>query len=208
MKRFMVSLVLGVGVLLGACTQQEPVALPAGLQGAYDLALVNDLVFVTSTDRNELRVLQLTEDALKRGYVRAPNPLEPLAIPVLPRPQALARDVRYDAEGNERTGAYVYARSGGSALISVVDSAADKLHEVARLDTRLLTGVSSGGPVTAFAALATEQEGGSSTLYFATQEPAGARLWRAPLSTDPQALASPRRPSPRSCCWSWPPTSR
>ncbi|EPX55824.1 hypothetical protein D187_008385 [Cystobacter fuscus DSM 2262] len=193
MKRFMVSLVLGLGALLCACTQQDPVALPAGLQGTYDLALVNDLVFVTSTDRNELRVLQLTEDVTKRGYVRAPNPLEPLAIPVLPRPQALARDVRYDAEGNERTGTYVYARSGGSSVISVVDSAVDKLREVARLDTRLMTGVSSG-PVTAFASLATEQEGGSSTLYFATQEPAGARLWRAPLSTDPQALASPPAP--------------
>jgi hypothetical protein len=192
-KRFMVSLVLGVGVVLGACTQQDPVALPAGLQGTYDLALVNDLLFVTSTDRNELRVLQLTEDATKRGFVRAPNPLEPLAIAVLPRPQALARDVRYDAEGNERTGAYVYARSSGSAIISVVDSAADRLREVARLDTRLLTGASSG-PVTAFAALATEQEAGSSTLYFATQEPEGARLWRALLTTDTQTLAAPPVP--------------
>ncbi|MET0403391.1 MAG: hypothetical protein ABW123_13345 [Cystobacter sp.] len=193
MKRFMVSVVLGAGLLLGGCTQQAAATLPAGLQGTYDLTLVNDnLLFVTSTDRNELRVLRLSTEAGRLGYVRAPNPLEPLAIPVLPRPQALTRDVRYDAAGVEKSGAYVYARSNGSTLISVVDSVEARLREVARLDSRQLSANASSGPVTAFAALAAGQEGEPSTLYFATQEPAGARLWRVRLPTVVRELEEAR----------------
>jgi hypothetical protein len=61
------------------------------------------------------------------------------------------------------------------------------LKEVRRLDTREITRVEgssvvpAAGPVTAFAARAPEEENGSTTLYFATQETTGARLWSARL---------------------------
>ncbi|PTL76320.1 hypothetical protein [Vitiosangium sp. GDMCC 1.1324] len=184
MKRFMVSVLVVAGALLSACTQTQETVQSAGLAGTFDLALVNDLLFVTSTDNNELRVLELAVDASQRRFVRAPNPLQPLSIPVLPRPQRLTRDVRYDAGGLEKTGSYVYARSSGSTQISVVSAASERLTELVRLDTKVLTQGQSAGPVTAFAALAAEvpegQEGGS-TLYFATQEVSGSRLWQVQL---------------------------
>ena len=168
------------------------------------MALVDNLLFITSTDRDELRVLSLDEDATKRRFVRAPNPLEPLAIPVLPRPQALARDVRY-VDGQERAGSYVYARSNGSTEISIVAAGLEQLREARRLDTRQLTASQSDpenrslGPVTAFAALAPDPavEGSPSTLYYTTQESSGPRLWRARLSASPEPCG-PARPLPES----------
>ncbi len=197
MKRFIVSLMVGVGALLSACTEEEATLQTVGLAGTYDVALVNyppeegpDLLFITSTDNNELRVLSLAPDADERRFLRAPNPLETLAIPVLPRPQALTRDVRYDGNGEEQTGRLVFARSSGSTQISVVSADRDVLREVRRLETREITRPPpppqpqeppSVGPVTAFAARAPDQAGGPSTLYFATQETTGALLWQASL---------------------------
>ncbi|WP_309891352.1 hypothetical protein [Archangium sp.] len=205
MKRFVMSLMVVVGALLSACTE-EPDSLPtAGLSGTFDVALVAgrqlsesqreaDLLFVTSADRNELRVLDLTADAVSRGYVRAPNPLEALSVPVLPRPQALTRDMRYNAEGSEVGGSYLFARSNGSAAISVVASNRDFLREVLRLNDPSVPGegrqlprqlLLSTGPVTAFAARGNED--GSSTLYYASREVTGARLWEVRVPA-PQAL--------------------
>ncbi|WP_434380517.1 hypothetical protein [Melittangium boletus] len=189
MKRLMLPMMVGLGLVWGACTQSAQSQLVAGLQGTYDLSRVNDRLFVTSTDRNELRVLELNPDAQLRRFARAPNPLEPLAIPVLPRPQALTHDVRYDEAGSEQPGPYVYARSNGSTLISVVS--AESLREVVRLDTVALTAAlpeRSVGPVTAIAARAPAAEGEPSILYFATRENTGARLWRVRLPASPEAL--------------------
>jgi hypothetical protein len=197
-KRLIVSLMVVAGALSSACTEETQFAQSAGLAGTYDVALVSypprqdeeeptTLLFVTSTDNNELRVISLLEEQTERQFLRAPNPLQPLAIPVLPRPQALARDVRYDANGAEQSGRLVFARSSGSTLISVVDADREVLKEVRRLDTREITRVEgspvapAAGPVTAFAARAPEQEGAGTTLYFATQETTGARLWSAQL---------------------------
>ncbi|QRK07553.1 hypothetical protein JQX13_47405 [Archangium violaceum] len=221
MKRFIVSLMVVAGALLSACTESQEYFQSAGLAGTYDLALVGRLLFVTSADNDELRVLSLTDDADARRFVRAPNPLETLSIPVLQRPQALTRDVRYvdraedeDADpDDEVTGSYVYARSSGSTEISVVGAAPERLDELRRLDTRQLSAhlpdpaARSSGPVTTFAALALpaaegQQEGGS-TLYYATQEVSGARLWQVrlpgpeqltadtPLSAEPLDVALP-----------------
>ncbi|MFY0523733.1 hypothetical protein ACN28I_11320 [Archangium gephyra] len=191
MKRLIVSLMVVAGALLSACTEEEEFLQTAGLAGTYDVALVSypkegaeagpDLLFVTSADNNELRVLSLEERPEERRFIRAPNPLQPLAIPVLPRPQALTRDVRYDASGNEQTGRLVFARSSGSTQISVVSAQRDVLREVRRMDTTRLTQGASVGPVTAFAARAPEEQGGATTLFFATQETTGARLWSATL---------------------------
>ncbi len=206
MKRFVMSLMVVVGALLSACTEEENSLPRAGLSGTFDVALVagrqlsesqreSDLLFVTSADRNELRVLDLTADAVSRGYVRAPNPLEALSVPVLPRPQALTRDMRYDAEGSEVGGSYLFARSNGSAAISVVASNRDFLREVLRLNDPSVPGegrqlprqlLLSTGPVTAFAARGNED--GSSTLYYATREVTGPpQLWEVRVPA-PQAL--------------------
>lgn len=197
MKRFIMWWVGVMVALTCACTQTNITLQAAGLQGAYDLALVNDLLFVTSTANDELRVLTLDADVNKRGFVRAPNPIEPLSIPVLTRPQALARDIRY-VGGDEQPGPYVYARSNGSSIISVVASSRDVLREVLQLDTQQLTAsqtdplLRSSGPVTAFAALAPDPavDASPSTLYYATQESTGPRLWRVRLNPDPQVLLS------------------
>ncbi|HYO71196.1 MAG TPA: hypothetical protein VEU33_34460 [Archangium sp.] len=204
MKRLIVSLMVVAGALSSACTEEVEFAQSAGLAGTYDVAMVSypprqvgdeltQLLFVTSTDNNELRVISLVEELTERQFLRAPNPLQPLAIPVLPRPQALMRDVRYDANGAEQSGRLVFARSSGSSLISIVDADREVLKEVRRLDTRDITREKdpvdpenpsyrpAEGPVTAFAARAPEQEGGGTTLYFATQETTGARLWSAQL---------------------------
>jgi hypothetical protein len=208
-KRFVMSLMVVVGALLSACTEEENSLPRAGLSGTFDVALVAgrqlsesqreaDLLFVTSADRNELRVLDLTADAVSRGYVRAPNPLEALSVPVLPRPQALTRDMRYaaegSAEGSEVGGSYLFARSNGSAAISVVASNRDFLREVLRLNDPSVPGedrqlprqlLLSTGPVTAFAARGNED--GSSTLYYASREVTGAQLWEVRVPA-PQAL--------------------
>jgi len=194
-NRVLMALVVMAGGLLSGCTEETQQRVAAELAGTHDLTLVGDRIFVTSTDRNELRVLRLAEQENDRDFIRAPNPLKALAIPVLPRPQALARDVRYvdDVEltepyayGSEVAGPYVYARSNGSTKISVVATGDEYLRELARVDTSAL-GVSTG-PVTAFSARGPDAEGGSSTLYYATQEPDGARLWRLRVPA-PEALS-------------------
>jgi hypothetical protein len=205
-KRVIVSLMVVVGALGSACTEEEESLPAAGLSGTYDVVLVKDpqrdgsgnplegdLLFVTSTDRNELRVLDLKKDGAERGYLRAPNPLEALSIPVLDRPQALARDVNYGGDGNETGGPYVYARSNGSTRISVVAADRSLLRQVRLLETSQLvpSGATpppppSAGPVTAFAARGPDASG-LSTLYYATQESTGARLWALRLP-GPEAL--------------------
>ncbi|MCP3144957.1 hypothetical protein [Pyxidicoccus xibeiensis] len=150
----------------GACSDTEVRTGVAGLSGTYDLTLVNDLVFVTSSDRDELRVLDLSANPMQ--FIPAPNPLEALSIPVLERPDALTRDVGYDDAGADVPGPYVYARSSGSSKISVVAADRQRLVQVTEpLET--------GSLVTAFAARAPTPGGSAtSTLYYAIQDPDGA----------------------------------
>ncbi len=135
----------GLMVMFVACTQ--PVSSTKGdLIGALDLVLVDELgegllagkevdgdgflaftgmpsrfLFLTSTETNELRLLENYRDGqLSRGYVRAPNPLEPLSIPVLDRPTILVTDEGRNSKGERVTGSYVYASRAGAAEISVV----------------------------------------------------------------------------------------
>jgi hypothetical protein len=175
LKRYLLCLALGAGLLCG-CSASQTTQTAAGLSGTYDLTAVGGYVFVTSADRNELRALDL--NASPRDWVRAPNPLEPLSIPVLERPIYLARDVRYDADGAEVTGPYVYARSTGTEELSVVAADPAYFKEVKRL-----TGL---GFVTAFAARGAA-EGGKSVLYYATQDETSSQLFRLELD-GPEAL--------------------
>lgn len=171
-----VALLAGAGLLFGSGCGSVTTASAAQLSGTYDLAVVGDLVFVTSAYSNELRVIDTT--GTPRDFVRAPNPLEPLAIPVVDQPVELARDVRYDGEGAEQDGPYVYARGLGSAEISVVGAAPSQLKE--------LTRVVASSTVTALAARGAED--GTSTLYFATWDGTRGTLWRVSL---PSAEALP-----------------
>ncbi|WP_223754026.1 hypothetical protein [Myxococcus sp. RHSTA-1-4] len=195
MKRGILAALVTCAGLSGACSSSDVEAGIAGLSGTYDLTLVNDLVFVTSSDNDELRVLDLSADP--KQFIPAPNPLEALSIPVLGRPDALARDVGYSAEGADVPGPYVYARSSGSSEISVVAADRSRLVQVARLTADSL--------VTAFAARSPGDVAGAatSTLYYAMQDPdpslgadtGGARVMRQDLPgpdvIDPAALPAP-----------------
>ncbi|WP_147443828.1 hypothetical protein [Corallococcus sicarius] len=153
------ALLLSASGLLGACSDTTTTAGAAGLAGTYDVVLSNNLVFVTSQDRDELRVLDL--ERTPREFIPAPNPLEPLAIPVIARPDALTRDVGYDAQGNDVAGPYIYARSSGGRDISVVAADRARLNEVTRLSTgQLITAFTAHGPVS---------ETAPSVLFYALQ---------------------------------------
>jgi hypothetical protein len=187
LKRFIFLLALGAGILSG-CSESQTSTTRAELAGTYDLTLVGRYLFVTSSDRNELRVLDL--QASPRNFVPAPNPLEPLSIPVLERPSNLTRDVLYELSDGRITegtgGPYIYARSFGAQEISVVGADPAVFQERHRLTTQ--------GLVTAFAARAGDEiirdprNRGGSVLYYAAQAGLDAKLFRVELPK-PEELA-------------------
>ncbi len=139
---------LPVAVLLAfaGCTTSTGTT-SAGLIGTHDLVFVDQLgadrsvarldvdgagtvsvnglpsrfLFVTSADTNELRVLELFKEGNSlRSFLRGPNPLETLSIPVLGRPTMLAADEGRNTNGQRVTGSYVYAARPGGAEVSIV----------------------------------------------------------------------------------------
>ena len=196
------SLLLTAALLLcAACASDDTEVPPAGLAETYDIAYASDLVFVTSAETNDLKVISPADT----DYVRAPNPLEALSIPVVARPDKLARDASYDAPdpdgeegplaapatGAEVTGPYVYVRSASEPLISVVSTA--QLREVARIR------IAPGGQetaVTAFAARGpTKSDPGHSELYLAIQTQGRGQLLRVVLPANPDDLPPPATPA-------------
>jgi len=177
LKSFILFLALGAGILSG-CSESQTFTPSAELAGTYDLTLAGRYLFVTSSDMNELRVLDL--EASPRTFVPAPNPIEPLSIPVLERPSNLARDALYEVSSGQVVegagGPYVYARSFGSQEISVVAADPAFFQERHRLTTQ--------GLVTAFAGRAGDEiirdpsNHGGSVLYYAEQAGLDARLFR------------------------------
>ena len=159
MKRFFLCLALGAGLL--SCSESLTTRTSAGLAGTYDVALAGRYLFVTSSDRNELRVLDL--EASPRDFVKAPNPLEALSIPVLERPSNLTRDVVYAVETLQKNdgtvygrrivqdaGApLVYARSFGSREISVITADDPALFKERQrlVGQGLITAFAARGPV-------------------------------------------------------------
>ncbi len=179
--RWHLGLAVGVGFVLAGCSQS---ALPpsARIIGTNGLVQVGDFLFVTSTDRAELRALDLK--AKTRDFVRAPNPLEPLSIPVLDRPVALVRDLRYEA-GQEVAGPYIYAQAEAAQEISIVGTdRTTQLVELARLPTL--------GIVTALAAQG-GADGQPSTLYYATLSGTIGELWQVSIPA-PDAAGRIRAP--------------
>ncbi|MBI5482725.1 MAG: hypothetical protein HY906_27975, partial [Deltaproteobacteria bacterium] len=124
-------------------------------------------LFVTSTDNNELRVMDLAPaSGATRAFVTAPNPLEPLSIPVLDRPGDLAQTSSWQLDrsnelwGDRIFGTYVFATRPGGAEISVVGADEPKeFREVRRVVT--------AAPVTATAGW-NDGALGVGRLYFAT----------------------------------------
>ena len=178
-SRLLVSALL----VLTACSSVTS-APPAELAGTFDLALVKDLLFITSADKSELRVLDLSEDP--KDFVRAPNPLEALSIPVIDRPVELARDVHYE-NGQPVGGPYVYARGDGSSEISVVGADRASLKEVLRL--------LAPAAVTSIAAVGPQPGQTGSTLYYATWDGVQGTLWKVALPAPDQLKGFTPSPS-------------
>jgi hypothetical protein len=148
------SLTLRLALALGfAACQQQGTVTSSAFVGANDLALVDRLVdgalvgegnesvdrylFVTSTNTNELKVLDLdspTASPVLRRALTGPNPLETLSIPVLDRPTSLSLDARYEA-GARRKGALLYATRQGGAEFSIVGVEPSELRELRRVPT-------------------------------------------------------------------------
>jgi hypothetical protein len=148
-------------------------------QGEVNRAL-NRYLFVTSTDTNELRVLDLSGETVcgaSRCYLPGPNPLETLSIPVLDRPTSLAIDERYE-DGVRRKGALLYATRPGGAELSIVGVAPDELREVRRL--------SLPAPVTALTTLMVDRD--TSRIFVATFDGAASTVWELKHPSTPAAL--------------------
>lgn len=219
MNARMLLLVAAIG-LAAACTTPTT-STSANLNGTYDLVLVDQVqgdllaaksfnpdavpylvigvparyLFVTSTETNELRILENYRTGLNGpGFVRAPNPLETLSIPVLDRPTMLVADEGRNSEGSRVTGAYVYAARPGAAEVSVV-SVANRTQLGGRP-------MATPGPVTALGAFmdvdAVDQDlttsepenllPATTRLFVATWDGEFASVYSAVLPTDSRPL--------------------
>jgi hypothetical protein len=141
---------------------------------------LNRYLFVTSTDTNELRVLDLSGENVcgaSRCYLPGPNPLETLSIPVLDRPTSLAIDERYE-DGVRRKGALLYATRPGGPEVSIVGVAPEELREVRR--------VSLPAPVTALTTLMVDRD--TSRIFVATFDGAASTVWELRHPSTPRAL--------------------
>ncbi|MFN0062335.1 MAG: hypothetical protein ACKVPX_07440 [Myxococcaceae bacterium] len=176
---------------LSACNQQV-VSPPAQVQGSYDLAQVGDLLFVTAAGRNELKVLDLVLPANTRlrTFVRAPNPIKALSIPVLERPIQLVRDTTWvpaaagEDAGGEISGPYLYVRGEGSAEVSWVDGRREGLRELGRIIApSTVTALAASGPT----------QTSDSRLYIATLNASIGVLYRVAMPS-PEAVASGATP--------------
>ncbi|MBF5041162.1 hypothetical protein FGE12_02075 [Aggregicoccus sp. 17bor-14] len=177
-RTFLISALL----VCAACSSSQDEVPPAGLAETYDLVEAQGLIFVTSAETNDLKVI----DPSVVDYIRAPNPLEALSVPVVARPDKLARDISYEATqtdlGTEKTGPYVYVRSASESAISVVSTDA--------LDLRTVITVPTQGAVTALAARGpTYADPTHSVLYYAAQAQGRSSLFRVVLPADPAVLA-------------------
>ncbi|MDQ3263384.1 MAG: hypothetical protein M3Y59_06955 [Myxococcota bacterium] len=148
------------------------------------------LLFVLSADEDELNVLDLGRAPYR--WVQAPNPLQPLAIPVLDSPSKLVADLRYFQVGDlpndpsvEETGPYLYASNPALAEISVVGAVAEQLEDPA---TEVLEGttehlqelkrIQTSGPVATLTAWGAGSAGTESRLYYAVNSAGGGQVFR------------------------------
>ena len=153
---------MALAVALAACSQT---AVPAAvsLPGPNSLSVAGRTLLVANTASDELRALDLTADP--RVFVRAPNPLYPLAIPTEPFPRALAAQVLADGAAP----AFSFALSSAGAQVTVVSNATlAALGSLAVPDTSLAIAVTipASGADERLVVGASQQGNGS--LYVAT----------------------------------------
>ena len=186
--------ILAAGALCALACSQQALPPPAHIVGTNSVALVDNLLFVTSPGASELRVLNLRGNP--RDFIRAPNPLEPLSIPVLAAPTTLARDIQYNADGDidDTNAPYVYAQGAAAAEISIVGTQRDtQLVELKR--------VLADGIVTAIAARGPSASDPRSTLYYATLDQNQGRLWQLkipPSDSSGRMMGQPEELTPLS----------
>lgn len=187
--------VAGFAVALAGCQQQAAVTASAFV-GANDLVLVDRLVegalvgegtesvdrylFVTSTNTNELKVLDLdspTATSITRRALTGPNPLETLSIPVLDRPTSLSLDTRYEG-GARRKGSLLYVTRQGGAEFSIVGVEPSELRELRRVPTP--------APITALTNLMASAQ--TSRVFLATFDGADSTVLELSLPASAPAL--------------------
>ncbi len=148
------------------------------------------LLFVLSADEDELNVLDLGQVPYR--WVQAPNPLQPLAIPVLDSPSKLVADLRYfqvderiNAPSVEETGPYLYASNPALAEISVIGAVAEQLEDPATEEEEGTTEhlqeikrIRTSGPVAALTAWGAGAAGTESRLYYAVNSAGGGQVFR------------------------------
>lgn len=114
-------LLLVVGAL--SCQQQRVTTVVGNLAGSHAMVHHGQVVVVTSTDLNELRVLWVNPPDIttrSRRFVGGPNPIETLSVPVIDRPALLAQALGVDGEGQRIFGKYVFVGSPGGKQVSIV----------------------------------------------------------------------------------------
>jgi hypothetical protein len=180
-------------VLGGVACSTRALPLPISILGLSDIRRIQavtpdagqDLLFMTSSDHDELRILNLDPNLIPRDFIRAPNPIEPLAIPVLSEPVALAYDVMWNSTGGTEIGGnYLFARSNADSEISVVTALPANLVEYCRLEL--------SGNITAMAARAPTTDA-FTRLYYATWDGATSHVFMA-LLPQPGILGQVRIP--------------
>lgn len=188
-------LLVATALFLFGCPQNTTSSANAFV-GANDLVLVdlldggvresdddfNRFLFVTSTNTNELRVLDLkpasaTGTAATKEPLRAPNPLETLSIPVIDRPTGLSLDTRYE-QGIRKKGSLLYVSRQGGAELSVVGVEPSELREVRRIPV--------GAPVTAVTNLMPDVS--TSRVWIATFDGSRSTVLELTLPASAQAL--------------------
>lgn len=142
-------------------------------------------LFVTSSDTNELRVLELYRpNTSGRDFMRGPNPLETLSIPVLDRPTMLATAEGRNSIGQRVSSQMVFAARSGSSEVSIV-SLARRAQLGGRPVPTPAPVVAIGGGMTV-----TTDDGlpDTSTLYVATWDGADSAIFTAPVAKDPSTV--------------------
>lgn len=173
---------------LAAC-QQQTVQSAVSLPGPNSLVVGGRHLFVASTSSDELRALDLKPDT--HVFVRAPNPLFPLAIPTAPLPRAVAGFTDTDGKGPP----YVFALSTAAGLVNVVSATQARDAEDAG---RLATLVSMAVPDTSLAIAVTRPDGADARLVIAVVQGGSGALWTADFAPGlTRADLAAVKPSPK-----------
>jgi len=155
-----------LAVMATACSE-ETSAPSAELLAPNALAVAGRNLLVANSARSELKVLYLGSDG--RRYVRAPNPIYPLAVPTARLPRSIAAWLSPDGE---TTAPYAVALSPSESKASVLSTTdLSRLGDIALPDIALATTMlaDEGGqnPRAVFASSIGEQGG----LYLVTLPP-------------------------------------